>query len=190
MKRIGSIALLGLLLLSLGCSCQDAERDGSMESTEAPEPTAVVTEQLTEEPKRAEATFSPEPLPQYDGWFVLPEGWTYFSDKAVQYFDGTGRVSVMVSEIGVTAVTYLDRTKEQWQAAYDEGEVDCTIERTERLLLGETEACIVYRTDADGRVCNIYVLWTPEQTYLVTATADAWDALNEVRSMVETFRPF
>lgn len=185
MKRIWSVALLIGLALVVGCASKEQEPVAPQPQTEV-QMTAIPAERETieAEPEPTEAV----PEPQYDGWFVLPEGWTYFADKSVQYFDGTGKISIMVTEVGTTAVSYLDRTKEQWQATYDASGMECTINGVERTLVANREASIISRTDADGTLCDIYVLWTPDRTYMVTVTADGQDGLTEARSVVDTFR--
>lgn len=186
MKRVWIAALLIGLALVVGCASKEQEPV----APQTEENVSVTAAPITEVHETETEPIAPvaEPTPQYDGRFVLPEGWTYFADKSVQYFDGTGKISIMVTEVGTTAVSYLDRTKEQWQATYDASGMECTINGVERTLVANREASIISRTDADGTLCDIYVLWTPDRTYMVTVTADGQDGLTEARSVVDTFR--
>lgn len=146
--------------------------------TDAPEAVEPQTEAPTAEP------------PVYSGHFILPQGWSYFADKHVPYFSGDGAVSVMQTEIGKTAVTYLDLTKEEWQKNYDDADMDAVIVSVERTVINGYEASVVRRSEADGTLADLYLFWTEDMTYLFTVTATNGETgLTEARGMMDTFLP-
>lgn len=193
MKRLWACLLVFLLTAAwVGC------KKPSEPTETVPSPTAtVVTVEVspafdfpapaTVEPNEAAPTAEP---PVYSGHFVLPQGWSYFAEKHVPYFSGDGTVTVMQTEIGKTAVTYLDLTAEQWQKNYEDAGMDADIVSVERTVINGYEASVVRRSEADGTLADLYLFWTEDMTYLFTVTSANGEAgLTEARQMMDTFLP-
>lgn len=192
MKRLLALALCLLMALSVfACTKKGATTDDpSTTDVPANGDSAVVTDTPL-----ADETIKPTDEPTaapivYAGYLALPSDWSYHPDSPVQYNNADSSVLIQITEVGRTAVEYLDKTVEEWQTSYDDANLAYTVTGIERVQLNETEACIVHRTDADGAVGDIYVIWTDAMTYFfVIASTSGQTGLDAARTVMDTFKP-